>query len=450
LRLAIWSPLPPSRSGIADHTAELLPALARRVELVAVVENVDAVEREAVGEVPLVQAPAPGAPFPADADLHLYQIGNSPAHVFAYRAACARPGVVVLHEWTLHDLVWREAAERGDVASYLRAMRRSRGEEGSFVGRQVARGLGGDLLPSLFPANDLLLHGSLAVVCLTRAATRAAARRRAGVPLLHLPQHVATPPGVPPSRGEARHALGLPEKASIVTVPGLATSAKGLHALVRATAALRARRPAVRLVVAGEVEPGLPLASWVREAGLGEALLVTGRLPLQELVSHLVAADVVAALRFPSHGEISGVLLRALGVGRPALVTAATPAAEEFPEGVVIPVDPGAREEAELEALLDLLVSRPRFAETIGRLARAHVRELHALDAVADRLAAFLVEVHARRDDLAAAVADESAEADTLYGFLSEEIRRAARELAVGGLRLRLAPLLRPLTEGNA
>jgi glycosyltransferase involved in cell wall biosynthesis len=450
LRVAVWGPLPPARSGIADHTAELLPALTRRLEVVAVVENVGAVDREVVGEVPVVQAPAPGARFSPEADLHLYQIGNSPAHVFAYRAACARPGVVVLHEWTLHDLVWREAAERGDVAAYLRAMRRSHGEEGSFVGRQVARGLGGSLLPSLFPANDRLLDASLAVVCLTRAATDKAARRRPGGLVLHMPQHIALPPGTPPSRGAARQALGLPTTASIVTAPGLATAAKGLRALVRATAALRARRPELRLVVAGEVEAGLPLASWARDAGLDEALRVTGRVPLSDLVGHLVAADVVAALRFPSHGEVSAVLLRALGVGRPALVTASTPAAEEFPEGMVIPVDPGAREEAEIEAFLELLVGRPGLAETIGRLARSYVQEHHALETVADRLAAFLLEVHARHAELAATVAAEQVGEGTLYGYLSEEIRRAARELGVGGLPLGLAPLLRPLMESRA
>jgi len=42
----------------------------------------------------------------------------------------------------------------------------------------------------------------------------------------------------------------------------------------------------------------------------------------------LAAADVVLALRFPSFGEMSGALVRAMGVGRPVLVTDGTPPAD--------------------------------------------------------------------------------------------------------------------------
>ena len=52
--------------------------------------------------------------------------------------------MVVLHDWSLHHLVLCETVERGDVSAYLREMRRAHGETGTFVGRQVARALGGD------------------------------------------------------------------------------------------------------------------------------------------------------------------------------------------------------------------------------------------------------------------------------------------------------------------
>ena len=120
-----------------------------------------------------------------EADLELYHLGNSPAHAWVYRAACARPGVAVLHDWSLHHLVLCETVERGDVGGYLREMRRAHGETGTFVGRQVARALGGELLPALFPLNDRVLEGSLAVVGLTDYVRSRAARRLPGRPVLH-------------------------------------------------------------------------------------------------------------------------------------------------------------------------------------------------------------------------------------------------------------------------
>jgi glycosyltransferase involved in cell wall biosynthesis len=391
--------------------AEQLPHLARRAE----VRLVD------------------GESADVGADLDVYHIGNSAAHAYVYRAALRKPGVVFLHDWSLHHLVLGETVEKGDVAAYLKEMRRAHGEAGTFVGRQVARGLGGDILPALFPLNDRLLEGSLAVVALTGFIAARAARRLPGRPVLHLPHHLALPVDPPPSRAEARRALGLPQDALLVTAPGLATAAKGLDAAVRAVAELRRTRSSLRLVVAGDVAKDLPLRAWARAAGLGEALLVTGRLGLEDFVRHLCAADVVLALRFPSHGEMSGALVRALGVGRPVLVTAGSPAALEFPEGAVVPVDPGAQAEAELVALLEALLASADLRDRIGRAAREHVRRHHEPGATAARLHAFLGQVLQGKDRALRALSAERAGEGSLLAYALEEVRWAARDLGLAG-----------------
>jgi hypothetical protein len=177
---------------------------------------------------------------------------------------------------------------------------------------------------------------------------------------------------------------------------------------------------------------------------------VTGRLSLQDFVGHLAAADAVLCLRFPSHGEISGALVRALGVGRPVLVTAGTPAAEEFPEGILVPVDPGAHEGAQLEALLARLLADAALRGTLGRLARRHLLEHHALAASASRLAAFLEEVQAQKPTLLARLREERADEGTRLGAFVEEARRAARELGLLSVRLGLRPLFAEIARERA
>ena len=428
MRLAVWSPRPPSPSGIADYVAESLPELARRAEV------------RLVGE---------GDAEP-EADLDVYHLGNSAAHAYVYEAALRKPGVVFLHDWSLHQLVLGQTVEKGDVAAYLREMRRAHGEAGTFVARQVARGLGGDLLTALFPLNDRVLENSLAVVGLTRYVAEAAARRLPGRPVLHLPHHLSLPLDPLPSSGEARRALGLPEDAVLLTAPGLATRAKSLDVALRAVAAARRHHPSLRLVVAGDVDPRLPLSSWAREAGAGAALVVTGRLGLPDFVRHLCAADVVLALRFPSHGEMSGALVRALGVGRPVLVTAGTAAADEFPEGVVVPVDPGPREEAELAAVLDALLGSPRLRDDVSRAARDHVRRRHDLAATVDRLMEFLEGVLADRDRALLALGAGRAREGSLLAGALEEVRWAARDLGLAGAPAGVAATLQDLFGGTS
>ena len=429
MRLAVWSPLPPSPSGIADYVAEQVPLLRGHADLAL------------VGEEPRDRI---------DADLHLYHLGNSPSHAYVYRAASERPGVLFLHESNLHQLVLHETVERGDAAAYLREMRRAHGAVGTFVARQVARGLGGDLLPALFPLSDRVLEGSLAVVGLTRHVSSMAALRLPGRPVLQLPHHAFLPLDPVPSRIQARRGLGLDPEAFVITSPGLATATKRLDAAVRVAGRMSKTDPSLLLVIAGAVDPRLPLREWADRAGLGERLVITGRLDLEDFVRHLVAADVVLALRFPSHGEMSGALMRALCVGRPVLVSSGSPPAEELPEGIVVPVDPGPLEEAQLQALLERLRSDRPLADSISALARDHARRHHDPAESVSRLVAFLRQVLERKQELESAVAAERVPEDGLLGYLVDEVRGAGRELGLPGAHASLTPLLRELLGGDA
>jgi glycosyltransferase involved in cell wall biosynthesis len=438
VRIAVWSPLPPSPSGIADYVAETLPILGRLAEVQAVVENPSEVDPGWARQVALR---APGEV--GEVDLDVYHIGNSPAHGYVYRAALDRPGVVVLHDWSLHHLVLCETVEKGDASRYLREMRRSHGERGTFVGRQVARALGGEILPALYPLNDRVLERSLGVVALSEYVRERVARRVPDRPVLHLPHHLSLPLDPLPSREEARRTLGLPADATIVTAPGLATAAKKLDVAIRVVATLRCAVPSLRLVVAGRKDPALPLEAWATAAGLGEdGFVLTGRLTLADFVRHMVAADIVLALRFPTYGEMSGALVRAMGVGRPVLVTAGTPAALEFPDGVVVPVDPWPSEERQLSALLAHLVANPPLRKSIGQLARAHALEHLDLPRSIDTLVAFLGEVATGKQARLSAIRRDSAPEGSLLADLLEEVRWAARDLGLSGVHLGLEEVL--------
>ncbi len=111
VKVAYYSPLPPERSGIADYSAHLLPALRERID-------VEVVRRGRT-------RPARGT------DLSLYHVGNNPdAHGWIVDALRKRPGVVVLHDFVLHHLVAGLTIGRRDGHGYLDAMER----EGGVVG----------------------------------------------------------------------------------------------------------------------------------------------------------------------------------------------------------------------------------------------------------------------------------------------------------------------------
>jgi hypothetical protein len=125
VRVAYYSPLPPSRSGIADYSSLLLPALRERIDVV-------------------VAEPGKRAPR---ADVALYHVGNDPdAHGWIVDALRVRPGVVVLHEYVLHHLIAGITIGRGDALGYLDEMEREYGVPGRLLGLGVLD----NLLPLLW------------------------------------------------------------------------------------------------------------------------------------------------------------------------------------------------------------------------------------------------------------------------------------------------------------
>jgi len=398
LRLALWSPRPsdPARSWITA----LRPHFPR--DLVV---------------VPVEEAPA----VPPAVDLDLYEIADDPAHAFAYHAALARPGVVVLRDWSLPRLVAHATLESGDRGTYLREMRRAHGETGTFVGRQVARGLGGRLLPSLFAVNDRLLELSLGVIAPTTWVGSRVARRLPGRPMLELPLDLLLPAMGVPGRAEARRARSLPEEAPVVVVCADDPEATRLPVALRALGRLGGSRPSLRVVT------------------------LVGSQSAERVVDWLAAADVVVALSFPAPSLRPEAVVRSLEAGRPVLVTAGTPAALELPEGVVIPVDPDRAEEAELEALVAHLLDHPDLRARIGAAARAHLKKVRRPERAAVRLIGFLSSVAEGREEALRVIAADRADEGTLLGYALEEVRWGARDLGLVGLRLGLEPLLADL-----
>src|SRR4029453_19369808 len=98
MRVAFFSPLPPSKSGIADYSQTLIAHLSR------------------------LAGPKffSAAGDPAESDVALYQVGNNTYHDFVYETALRHPGVVVMHESNLHHLIAGVTIKRGDWKAYLR------------------------------------------------------------------------------------------------------------------------------------------------------------------------------------------------------------------------------------------------------------------------------------------------------------------------------------------
>jgi glycosyltransferase involved in cell wall biosynthesis len=398
VKLAYWSPLSPQPTGIADYSEELLPHLARGAEIHLFTERDPPANPLIRGQFAWHRADAWDEVNARQAfDLNLYQLGNNACHGYVLNAALRRPGVVVLHDLVLQHLYLGLSVERGNVGLYLSEMKRAYGERGAALGRQIAAALGSDLLASKFPLSERVVERSYGVLVLTGIMERSLRRRFGGgarrLRIARAHHHYAPPPPgrVDLSGAAARSAVGLPPEAFLVAVFGLVSPAKRVGSVIRGFREFSGRHRNALLLLVGEVQPGFPLDALLTDLALKDKVLVTGRVPLEEFYLYLRAVDVVVNLRFPSTGEISGALLRALGMGKPVLVSNIEPFVE-LPEWVAARIDCGPAEVAEIAATLDLLASSPETREAMGRFALEHVSERHRLETEAEAYLAFCAE----------------------------------------------------------
>ena len=186
--------------------------------------------------------------------------------------------------------------------------------------------------------------------------------------------------------------LGLPQDGFLVSSFGLVTRAKRMEEALEGFRLFARNRPEARFLIVGEVQKGFPIEAHTGSPELKDKIVVTGRQPMDRFYLYMLASDVVVNLRFPSTGELSGTLIRTLGMGKPVLVSNTGPFVE-FPEYTVARIDLGPPEVKEIARTLELFANRPELRRAMGRYAREHVEEAYSLRAEANAYLAFLEEV---------------------------------------------------------
>ncbi len=407
MKIAYFSPMPPERTGVADYSALLVPALRRKVDLTVVRRG--------------------SKRTPRGTDVALYHVGNNPdAHAWIVDALRRRPGVVVLHDFVLHHLVAGLTVGRRDGHGYLDAMEREHG----VVGRLLAHGVLDKRIPPLwesrpagFPLPWFVLDDATGVIAhsaTVRDGVRAAGYER---PVSLVPHPAWPVPAVEPERVAAGPVVGC---------FGVLNASKRIPELLEAFAALRRKHPDATLLLVGPTAPAFDLERRLQRLGLAEDGLVREDWVDETRLWRLLAGvDVCVNLRQPTMGETSGSVIRALSLGKP-LVVSDVGWFSELPGEVALKVPVDGAEGDVLAAALELLVSRADVREAMGRAAAELARREHDLERVAERYAAAL---------------EEAAGGDAVNEAVLRDVSKAAADVGISPAGAEAGEIARRLAE---
>lgn len=369
--LHICSEYPPQKIfGLGRYVAGLAQELAAQQNSVHVLTNSiggvdpDAVERgvhlHRVDFPPPPMPPTPGAPVMAF-NVHLQQKALSLG-----RQGLGDPEVVVSHDW-LTAVAGHRIARRLDLPHVWTVHDTVHGKRFGTVD-EVEDRLGFAIEKWASKSADLVLVNSVAIGDEIEKAYGADRKR---VDLLH--------PGFDPGmfqnssdagRLEAfRSILAEPDEL-LITFAGRFDPEKGVDTLLNAFAALKARRPKVRLAIAGRGVLQETIQEHLRKLGFDAEVTHCGYLEGEVLRTFYEASDLHVC---PSHYEPFGlVALEAMAVGAPVIVSDTGGLRDIISSAKVGRRSPPGDPQALCDILVELVDSE-RLRRQLGEAGRKHV-----------------------------------------------------------------------------
>jgi ubiquinone/menaquinone biosynthesis C-methylase UbiE/glycosyltransferase involved in cell wall biosynthesis len=376
VRLNWFSPLPPAKSGIADYTRLLLPALTAAAEVVLwtdqeqwdpALEAYADVHAYRLQDMPWAEVNR--------ATMSIFHIGNNHRfHGPIWQLSQRHAGFIVLHDVALQQLfagLFRE--QWHDRMGYLELMERFYGT----TGRQDGEDFWAGRLTIEYMAEQYRLtryamdHALGGLVHSQRSFDEL--RHDSPCPLSYAPlPYPPAPPGSRMGSGKEKPNAGAAPYQLIIF--GHISENRRLAAVFRALAAFP-ERERFRLHVYGELWDQQRLRREIEELGLPGVVMLHGFVPHEDLEAALTSAHLAINLRFPTMGEASVSQLQIWDHALPSLVTRVGWYAT-LPQETVAFVRPE-HEIIDIQAHLRAFLNEPGRYAHIGEEGRRYLQTHH-------------------------------------------------------------------------
>jgi len=393
-KLAIFTPLPPTKSGIADYAVELGRALERQWDITFVIAD-DAEDPVGVDYAPVMRL-ADWKSAGTDDVPRFYQLGNNIHHAYIYRELISHPGVTLMHDFSMHHLLVEMTLAKSDTQSYVTLMSAEYGEAGEHLSRsRCEHYIHHRMVEFLFPLNQQVIINSKGVVLHSYSSLNELHYRFPDKMAIRVPFPYEEPePGLlMGGRDKARELLGIDSNKLIYASFGFVTPPKQIELTLKAFARCKDEIPDFEYILVGEVSPAVPVDKLIEELGLQGRVRVTGFVDFATFHHYIEACDISVALRYPSAGETSAALMRAMGMGRANIVFDYASYAD-YPDETVYKLPLDTYDPSSLVDAISKLGKDVGYRHALGNNAAEYLRTEHDIDNVASMMTAFITDCY--------------------------------------------------------
>lgn len=383
--IAMWGPIPPVASGIADYTRDLCAELVKTYDIELFIDD-DKLPDETSDNY-LVHHHSAYFRREAGIEATVHQFGNSVYHEYQYRLMPSHHNAIVV----LHDLTWsfslfKQYAERDMYGAFGDTVTRLCGPQ---AGQEYRTALEQHQRGNSEPLKHFMrAHYLLNVVIYSTDAQivhvdviEDLENRYPDADLYLIPQSIAP---IDLSTMDVRDDLGLPQDAFIVGTFGHVSRAKRVDVVIEAfKQLLKIRSDSILLVVGPHNDEKYTQELIEQIRGIEDKVMITNLLPDAEFKATMAACDVAVQMRHPSQGQSSRAITQAIATGKPVIMSDIPE--WEYPALFAHKVAVGELEVAEIAKKLSDYATDPVKVHMAGTIAKEWHNANNNIEAMAAR-----------------------------------------------------------------
>lgn len=386
-KLAIFTPLPPTKSGISDYSVEIGSELSRFVDIVYVIDDISPFPIGVDKNIAILRY-SKWSLFDKSKYVCFYQIGNNVFHSFILAELQINPGFVLLHDISLHHLYNELCGDNPLTWSrYYRAIEQEAGLEANSIKEFMHRGFS---IPNLFKfivrLNSEVIKHSLGLVVHSQYAYDEIKNLYPKKKLLHLPFPFKNRKI---KLNRLKVANNQTDNDFIISSFGFVTPTKQIEFILDALSNCREYITKFKYLIVGEVHPSINIKKKIRDLNLQKIVTLTGYIDFEKYQNYMDMSDLIITLRYPSAGETSAALLRSLGEGK-ANIVFNYESFSGFPDDVLYKIPLDTFDTQYLEKAIIKFVKNKGFKRKYELNAKKHILKYHNIKDVSQKLINFL------------------------------------------------------------
>lgn len=422
-KIAMFTPLPPQQSGISDYSVDILSQINSFFEVDVYIDKYETdVEIDRVHIYPFTQFEKKHNEY----ERIIYQVGNSLFHEYMFPFIKKYPGIVVLHDVNLKEVVTAMcSSEKGyeeNLRKYLKEEHNvNEIEQESFMPDGENFEINGFVTNY---AKRIIVHSEYAK---RRLLEKEVNRDVVVVPLYSLIDKVN-------NYERSREECGFGNSEVVFGVFGHVHPNKRVLQILPAFAKVHERFPQSKLYFVGKNVLNEAFNYRIKECGIEDSVVVTGYTTLEEFETYMSAVDVCMNLRYPYNGESSASFARLLGKGKCTVVNRIGSFAE-VPEDVCVMIDSveimNEQEEVEQICQAMLYAMDEDNRSRIENSAKQYAEEVLDLHKIGRKYIQIINEPYREQRHLTDAFIKKVSERFILHGkYDDNQIRELAKTLA--------------------